>query len=104
MVNLILASACHEIESFIFGESDITLSELTEKIAAYRSVLPAHFFEPILNFVFNELTASCSLLEDSPEVANLIIWQELVNSFQCLRQKIFVSCINNEPAPLVEFN
>ena len=104
MQQLLLSTACYEIENFIFDGGNYEVSDLAEKILPYRLLLPTHLFEPLINFIYNELATACSLLENSPAMAELMIWQNLVNSFQCLRQKLFVSCINNEPTLLVEFN
>lgn len=104
MQHLLLSTACYEIENFIFDACNDDVTDLAERILPYRLLLPTHLIEPLINFIYNELATAYSLLDNSPAMAEFIIWQNLVNSFQCLRQKLFASCINNEPTPLVEFN
>ena len=104
MQHLLLSTACYEFENFIFDACNDDVTDLAERILPYRLLLPTHLIEPLINFIYNELATASSLLDNSPAMAELIIWQTLVYNFQCLRQKLFVSCINNEPTPLVEFN
>ena len=101
MQHLLLSTACYEVENFIFDACNDDVTDFAERILPYRLLLPTHLIEPLINFIYNELATASSLLDNSPAMAELIIWQTLVYNFQCLRQKLFVSCINNETTPLV---
>ena len=104
MQQLLWGSACYEIENYIYDGDNDEVSDLADRILPYRLILPAYLMEPLIAFIYNELPTTCSLLDDLPANAQIMICKELIYKFECLRQKLFLASRNAEPLPIVEFN
>ena len=94
MYSYVLITACHQIESFILSECDGDIEDFLDDIMGY-AILPSHLFEPMVQFIYDKIIPTYSLLESCPESTAFSLIHRLLLDFECLCHKLFSPYIVN---------